>query len=120
MQGIIVLRAYGADGSDPGVSNDLALYGTFAVTIAFRGVVDASIWMYNQKVVLIYRKWWRGEPHDHPADIGMDDADINRALRREVLIFSTTGIALAIDRANDIPFGDKVCRHSQNSTLQSE
>jgi hypothetical protein len=33
----------------------------------------------------------------------MQGADINQALRTEVLIFSTTGIALALQRANSIP-----------------
>lgn len=61
------------------------------------------IWVWNQRVHKIYQLWWQGLPHDDPAAVGMGGVDINRALRSEVLIFSTTGIALAIDRANAIP-----------------
>jgi hypothetical protein len=106
--GIIMLRSQNGDNAaqSPSSTGSLPLYATFAVTIAFRGVVDVCIWVYNQKVLVIYKKWWAGEPHEDPADIGMNDADINRALRREVLIFSTTGIALAIDRANGVPFSE--------------
>ena len=90
-------------GSVQSSNNNLPLYATFAVTIAFRGVVDMMIWVYNQKVLSVYRLWWAGLPHDDPADVGLKDMDINRALRSEVLIFSTTGMALAIDKANAIP-----------------
>lgn len=102
--GVIMLRSQNGD-QTPGESN-LPLYATFAVTIAFRGLVDVVVWVYNQKVFLVYQKWWRGEPHDDPADIGMMNTDINRALRREVLIFSTTGIALSVERANAVPFSE--------------
>ena len=101
--GIIVLEGSSTEPeASAGKGANLPLYATFAVTIAFRGVVDTAIWVYNQKVHLIYTRWWAGLAHG-PEDIGMKDVDINRALRSEVLIFSTTGMALAIDKANSIP-----------------
>jgi len=99
--GIIMLQGQSTSkdpdsGTDPNIH--LPLYATFAVTIAFRGVVDAVIWARNQQVFLVYAKWFRGEPHETPADLGMQE-HINKALRQEVLIFSTTGIALAVRKA---------------------
>jgi hypothetical protein len=86
----------------------LPLYATFAVTIAFRGVVDVAIWSYNQRVTQLWKAWWRNDEEALAASKKECAAseDINRALRREVLIFSTTGIAAAIDRANTIPFSN--------------
>jgi len=57
------------------------LYDSFAVTIAFRGLIDVTIWIYNQRVHKIYKLWWNGLPHDSPADVGLTASDINRALR---------------------------------------
>jgi hypothetical protein len=59
------------------------LYDSFAVTIAFRGLIDVTIWIYNQRVHKIYKLWWNGLPHDSPADVGLTASDINRALRYE-------------------------------------
>jgi len=97
-----------AHGNTGPSDSELPLYASFAVTIAFRGVVDVVIWIYNQRVHKIYALWWAGLPHDSPADVGLFASDINRALRSEVLIFSTTGIALAIEEANRVPASNQM------------
>ena len=68
-------------------SDNNALYGAFAVTLAIRGGIDVGIWVYNQQIFLIYSRWWRKDKSPLP-----EDNNLNRALRKEVLIYSTNGI----------------------------
>jgi hypothetical protein len=56
----------------------------FALFIGLQGVLDAAIWAYNEGV---WSHVVRGAP--------VPASDINQALRREVLLFATTGIAAA-------------------------
>jgi 1-phosphatidylinositol-4-phosphate 5-kinase len=76
--------------------NRLGLYGTFAVLLGVRGLLDAVVWTYNERVVDAYRRWWTGgaEPDDNIKDI-------NFALRKEVLLFCTEGIRTSVARAGE-------------------
>jgi len=69
----------------------------FAVTIAVRALIDNSVWMYNHSVLSVYARWFRGEKPPAAAPY----ADINVALRREVLIYTTTGIVTASNKMKD-------------------
>jgi len=85
-------------------SHHSALYATFAVIIAVRGVVDVCVWFFNQKVYECYYRWWYGlESPEEPLDI-------NRALRREVLMYSTQGICESVDLASRFPFREEIPR----------
>ena len=66
------------------------LYAAFAVTIGLRAMLDGMAFLYSNSVVQLVRGWWLGQEEPQPPS-----RDINRALRREVLIFTTRGIVLA-------------------------
>ena len=79
------------DGVD--LKTNFALYAAFAVTIVLRAVLDELAWLSSNGVWGLLLRWWEGQKEaDVPA------SDINRALRWEVLAFTTRGIALAAQR----------------------
>ena len=73
------------------LDGNLALYCAFAVSLGLRAALDECVWLYNNSVVDRWRRWWRGRKQRPPVS-----ADINKALRREVLIFTTSGIVHAV------------------------
>ena len=74
----------------------LPLYATFAMTIAVRALVDVPIWVYNQDVIEVYRAWWNKNKTSTETK-KKENVDINSALRKEVLMFTTLGISNSID-----------------------
>ena len=70
------------------------LYAAFAVTIVLRAVFDTSAWLWSNEVYLLYSTWWRGKKEEE-GQSSVADVDINKALRFEVLSYTTRGIARA-------------------------
>ena len=68
------------------------VYAAFAVTLVLRAALDEVVWCYNNSVAERWTRWWRGERQLRPVS-----TDINRALRREVLLYTTSGIVCAAE-----------------------
>ena len=86
----LAIWAHERDGID--LKTSFPLYAAFAVTIGLRAVLDECAWLYSNAVLAVVRRWWKGEK-----EVQVPSRDINRALRREVLIFTTRGIVLAAE-----------------------
>ena len=74
------------------LDGNLGLYCAFAVSLGLRAALDEVVWIYNNSVVDRWRNWWR-RSKQQPAV----SANINEALRREVLVFTTSGIVHAVE-----------------------
>ena len=72
---------------------NFALYAAFACSIVLRAVLDECAWLYSNDVLGMYSRWWRGLE-----ELSVVSTDVNRALRREVLVLTTRGIVLAAEQ----------------------
>lgn len=100
--GILYANIYAVETRNDGMvdaSDYLNLYGAFSIVIAIRGLVDVSVWSYNENVPSAYARWLSGAGTKPDEQL----ADINRALRKEVLLYSTQGICEAVDRVSILP-----------------
>ena len=74
------------------LDGNLGLYCAFAVSLGLRAALDEVVWLYNNSALDRWRRWWRGSKR-RP----VISADINEALRREVLVFTTSGMVHAVE-----------------------
>ena len=77
--------------------NHSSVFKIFALVIGLRGLPDAIVWFLNQHVYRAVNRLLTGKeaPESHP--------DINTALRKEVLIYTTRGINESVNQANQVP-----------------
>ena len=74
------------------LDGNLRLYCAFAVSLGLRAALDEVVWIYNNSVLDRWRRRCRGDKQRPVVS-----ADINEALRREVLIFTTSGIVHSVE-----------------------
>ena len=79
------------------IFNDYAtVFKIFAIILGLRGLPDAIVWFKNQKLNAAFARWLSG------ADAPRMHTDINTALRKEVLVYTTRGICGAIEQARNV------------------
>ncbi|TMW57762.1 hypothetical protein Poli38472_014365 [Pythium oligandrum] len=99
--GAIYIKFLSRDRSKPSRSSELLNF-----VIAGKGYVDLVIWFaLNDFRVEHFTRWWRSEGED--ADIDLSP-QVNAALRREVLFYTTSGIVQAVQAAERLPASQRI------------
>jgi len=91
-------------------AGSVTVKSVFAVCIAGRGLILAIAWSYNQGVKQAFSRWRSGQK---PKKKKFDN--ISGALRKEVLTYSTSGIVLSCNRANQEPMPASLRREHFNA-----